>query len=140
MVRGIFALFAAGVLILPVVSGFSRTMSSVVSGFSRTSSITSIQSRAEMQRVPQFDNDRATSWKSIIPPHTQSTLHRHDRYRALIALTAGDLTTVAADGHAIVTHLEKGKAYWNDPMPAGVMHKDVNDTDQTIEVIVVEMK
>ena len=129
MVRTTFAVLVAGILILPVVSGFSRTFG-----------IASAQSRPEMQRVPQFENDRATSWKSIIPPHTQSTLHRHDRYRALIALTGGDLKTVTADGQVTVIRLEKGKAYWNEPMAPGAMHKDVNDTDQTIEVVVVEIK
>ena len=96
--------------------------------------------RPEMQRVPQFDNDRAASWKSIIPPHTESTFHRHDRYRSVIAIVGGDLKTVAPDGKATVTHYETGKSYWFAPMPAGEMHKDVNDTDRTIELIVVEMK
>ena len=98
------------------------------------------QKPAEVQRFRQFDNDRATSWKSVIPPHSQSTLHRHDHYRALVAISGGELKTVTADGQTTVTPLEKGKAYWFAPMPAGVMHKDVNDTDQTIEVVVVEVK
>jgi uncharacterized RmlC-like cupin family protein len=80
------------------------------------------------------------SWKSIIPPHTESTLHRHDRYRTVIAIVGGDLKTVAADGKATVTHYETGKAYWQEPMPPGAMHKDVNDTDRTIELVVVENK
>jgi uncharacterized RmlC-like cupin family protein len=96
--------------------------------------------RPQMQRVPQFDTDRAVSWKSVIPPHTESTLHRHDRYRSVIAIVGGDLKTATADGHATVTHYETGKSYWQEPMPAGVMHKDVNDTDRTIELIVVELK
>ena len=96
--------------------------------------------RAEMVRVPQFDNDRATSWKSVIPPHTESTLHRHDRYRTIIAIVGGDLTTVSADGRKTVTRYETGKAYWQEPMPPGAMHKDVNDTDKAIELVVVEMK
>jgi uncharacterized RmlC-like cupin family protein len=96
--------------------------------------------RAEMQRIPQFDNERATSWKSIIPPHTESTLHRHDRYRTVIGIVGGDLKTVTADGTATVTRYEAGKAYWQEPMPPGVMHKDVNDTDKTIELIVIENK
>jgi uncharacterized RmlC-like cupin family protein len=95
---------------------------------------------AQMQRIPQFENDRAQSWKSVIPPHTESTLHRHDRYRTVIAIVGGDLKTVTADGHATVTHYETGKAYWQEPMPAGAMHKDVNDTDRTIELVVVENK
>lgn len=93
-----------------------------------------------MQRLPQFDNDRASSWKSVIPPHTESTLHRHDRYRSVIAIVGGDLKTVTASGETVVTHYETGKAYWYAPMPSGEMHKDVNDTDKAIELVVVEIK
>jgi hypothetical protein len=96
--------------------------------------------RPEMVRVPQYDNDRATSWRSMIPPHTESTLHRHDRYRSVIAIVGGDLKTVTAAGEATVTRYETGKAYWQTPMPPGAMHKDVNDTDTTIELVVVELK
>ncbi len=98
------------------------------------------QTRAQMERVPQFDNDRATSWKSIIPPHTESTLHRHDRFRTIVAIVGGDLKTVTRDGKTTVTHYETGKAYWQEPMPPGVTHKDVNDTDRTIELIVIEIR
>lgn len=96
--------------------------------------------RPEMQRIPQFDNARAASWKSVIPPHTESTLHRHDRYRTVIGIVGGDLTTVSADGRKTVTRYDTGKAYWQAPMTAGEMHKDVNETDKAIELIVVEMK
>src|SRR6185503_767828 len=98
------------------------------------------QPQPAMQRVPQFENDRAVSWKSIIPPHTESTLHRHDRYRTVIAIVGGDLKTVTADGKTTVTFYETGKAYWQEPMPPGAMHKDVNDTSKTIELVVVENK
>ena len=110
---------------------------SVVSGFSRTVAQTP---KPEMTRVPQFDNDRAVSWRSIIPPHTESTLHRHDRYRTVIGVVGGDLTTIDPQGKKTVTHYETGKAYWQEPMPAGAMHKDVNETGKTIELIVVEQK
>jgi hypothetical protein len=123
--KGRIALFSAG-LALYGASGFSRTSTE--------------QARLEMQRVPQFDNTRATSWKSIIPPHTESTMHRHDRYRTVIAIVGGDLKTVAPDGKATITQYETGKAYWFEPMAPGEMHKDVNDTDKTIELVVVELK
>jgi hypothetical protein len=93
-----------------------------------------------MTRVPQFDNARATSWKSVIPPHTESTLHRHDRFRTVIGIVGGDLTTVDRNGRKTVTHYETGKSYWQEPMPPGAMHKDVNDTAKAIELIVVENK
>ena len=96
--------------------------------------------RPEMTRVAQFENDRAVSWRSVIPPHTESTLHRHDRYRTIVGIVGGDLTTVSADGNKTVTRYETGKAYWQAPMPPGEQHKDVNDTDRTIELLVVELK
>lgn len=95
---------------------------------------------AQMTRLPQFDNEHATSWKSVIPPHTESTLHRHDRYRTVVAIVGGDLKTVSASGEVTVTHYETGNAYWQTPMLPGAMHKDVNDTDKTIELVVVESK
>src|SRR5579864_451694 len=94
-----------------------------------------IERGAEMQRVAQFENDRAVSWKSVIPPHTESTLHRHDRYRTVIGVVGGDLTTIDPQGKKTVTHYETGKAYWQEPMPPGAMHKDVNETGKTIELI-----
>jgi hypothetical protein len=96
--------------------------------------------QAQMTRVPQFENDRAVSWKSVIPAHTESTLHRHDRYRTIVAIVGGDLTLVGADGKKTVVHYETGKAYWQAPMPAGEMHKDANETSKTIELVVIEMK
>ena len=95
---------------------------------------------AEMQRIPQFENDRVTVWRSVIPPHTQSTFHRHDRGRTVIGIVGGDLKTITPDGRVAVTRYETGKAIWFDPMPPGETHKDVNDSDRTIEVVTVEMR
>jgi quercetin dioxygenase-like cupin family protein len=95
---------------------------------------------AEMQRIPQFENDRVTVWRSVIPPHTQSTFHRHDRGRTVIGIVGGELKTITPDGRVTVTRYEAGKAIWFDPMPPGETHRDVNDTDKTIEVVTVEMK
>src|SRR5689334_6424864 len=69
----------------------AATSTYVASGFSRTGA--AAQAKPEMQRLPQFDNDRAVSWRSVIPPHTESTLHRHDRYRSIVAIVGGDLRT-----------------------------------------------
>jgi len=98
------------------------------------------QPAAGMQRIAQFDNARAASWTSVIPPHTESSFHRHDRRRVVVAVIGGDLKTVTPAGHATITHFEAGKAYWFEPMPPGETHKDVNDTDKTIEVVTIELK
>jgi len=102
--------------------------------------ITGRQPSTAMQRIPQFENARVASWKSIIPPGSQSTFHRHDYGRTVVGLTGGELKTVTADGRATAHRFETGKAYWLDPDPPGQMHKDVNDTDRLIELVVVEMR
>jgi hypothetical protein len=144
------AMFVATVCSVSVVSGVPPTLQPFAAELRRdgadarsatAGSRTLTQSaKPEMTRVPQFENDRAISWKSVIPPHTESTLHRHDRYRTVIGIVGGDLTTVDAAGKKTVTHYETGKSYWQEPMPPGAMHKDVNETGKTIELVVVEMK
>ena len=141
------AILVTGFLCVSVVSGLPPPLGATATALrldpaeAKAGRRTEVQQpKAEMTRMPQFDNTRATSWRSVIPPHTESTLHRHDRYRTVIAIVGGDLTTVDAGGHKTVTHYETGKAYWQTPMPAGAMHKDVNDTSTTIELVVVEMK
>jgi hypothetical protein len=127
-----------GLVCVLVVSGFPSTVLGI--GSRTVTRILAQAPKAEMTRVPQFENDRAVSWKSVIPPHTESTFHRHDRYRTVIGIVGGDLTTIDPQGKKTVTHYEAGKAYWQEPMPPGAMHKDVNETGQTIELIVVEQK
>jgi hypothetical protein len=95
---------------------------------------------AATARIPQFENDQVRVWKSVIVPNGPLTLHRHEHGRTIIALVGGDLKIVKASGQTSVAHWETGKAYWLPPDPPGEMHKDVNDTGKTIEVMVVEMK
>ena len=98
------------------------------------------QQAAGTQRIPQFENDSVKVWKSVIVPNGPLTLHRHDHGRTIVAVVGGDLKIVKESGQTTVAHWETGKAYWLPPDPPGELHKDVNDTDKTIEVMVVEMK
>ena len=92
-------------------------------------------------RVPQFENDNVSAWKSIIMPGAPLTQHRHEHGRALIALTDGQVKTVDQNGKTITTYTwEKGKAYWLDKDPPVQTHADVNTTSKPIEVIVVQLK
>lgn len=141
-------MFVAAALSVSVVSGFPPALRSNAAeprrdqaeGQSAKAGSRSVTQAPQMTRVPQFDNDRAISWKSVIPPHTESTPHRHDRYRTVIAIVGGDLTTTDPQGRKTVTHYETGRSYWQEPMPAGAMHKDVNETGHPIELVVVELK
>ena len=58
----------------------------------------------------------------------------------MIGIIGGDLTTMDPQGKKTVTHYETGKAYWQEPMPAGATHKDVNETGAAIELVVIELK
>lgn len=99
------------------------------------------QAQNRTRREPQFENEHVRAWKSIILPKQPLALHRHEKGRALIALKGGQLKVVDKDGKTLDTYnWETGKAYWLDADPPGQMHGDVNDTSETIEVIVVEMK
>jgi hypothetical protein len=142
------AMFVAAAFSVSVVSGFPPALRSNAAELRRDQADAqdakaggrTVAQAPEMTRVPQFENDRAVSWKSVIPPHTESTLHRHDRYRTVIGIVGGDLTTIDSNGKKTVTHYDTGKSYWQTPMPPGAMHKDVNETGKTIELVVVEMK
>jgi hypothetical protein len=99
------------------------------------------QAAQTTRREPQFENEHVRVWKSIIMPKQPLSLHRHDHGRTIVALKGGQLKVVDKDGHTLDTYnWESGKAYWLGPDPPGQMHGDRNDTDQTIEVIVVEMR
>jgi hypothetical protein len=91
-------------------------------------------------RIPQFENDQVKVWKSIIVPNGPLTLHRHEHGRTIVVLAGGDLKIVKESGQTTVAHWETGKAYWLAADPPGEMHKDINDTGKTIEVMVVETK
>ena len=91
-------------------------------------------------RIPQFENEQVKVWKSVVVPNGPLTLHRHEHGRTIVALVGGDLKIVKESGQTTVAHWETGKAYWLPPDPPGEMHKDINDTGKTIEVMVVEMK
>jgi hypothetical protein len=99
------------------------------------------QQRAVTRREPQFENEHVKVWKSIIEPRQPLTMHRHEHGRTAIALTDGQLNVIDAAGKVVGRYAwQKGKAYWLDADKPGELHGDRNDTDKTIEVIIVEMK
>ena len=99
------------------------------------------QTQTTTRREPQFENEHVRVWKSIIVPKQPLALHRHERGRAVVALKGGQLKVVDKDGKTLDTYnWETGKAYWLDADPPGQLHGDLNDTAETIEVIVVELQ
>jgi len=44
------------------------------------------------------------------------------------------------DGGSHKLRFETGQAYWLDADPAGRLHGDANDSDRSIELMVIELK
>lgn len=93
------------------------------------------------RREAQFENDQVRVWKTIIAPRQPLSFHRHDNNRVLIALTDGHVRVMDTSAKELTTYRwERGRAYWLEADPPGKTHADANDTNQPIEVIVVELK
>lgn len=92
------------------------------------------------RRVPQFENQRVTVWKSIILPKQPLTMHRHEHGRTIVSLKGGTLKIVEKSGETRSMVWETGRAYWLDSDPPGAQHADVNEGSEPIEVMVIEIK
>jgi beta-alanine degradation protein BauB len=97
-------------------------------------------SATQTQRFPQFDNDQARVWKSVVMPDAPLTMHRHEHPRVIIALRGGTMKIVEQGGKSEEHVWETGKAYWLPANAPGTMHADVNAGHDPIEVMVVELK
>jgi hypothetical protein len=92
-------------------------------------------------RVPMFENETVKVWKTIIVPNSPLTMHRHEHGRTIVVLKGGTLTIQQDTGEKKKVEWKTGLAYWLDADPPGnKMHADVNETSETIEVMVVENK
>jgi len=92
-------------------------------------------------RVPMFENDQVKVWKTIIVPNSPLSMHRHEFGRTIVVLKGGTLTIQQDTGERTKVEWETGKAYWLDADPPGdKKHEDVNESKETIEVMVIESK
>jgi hypothetical protein len=92
-------------------------------------------------RVPMFENDEVKVWKTVIVPKSPLSMHRHEHGRTIVVLKGGTLTILQDTGEKKMVEWETGKAYWLDADPPGdKKHADVNETSETIEVMVIENK
>lgn len=91
-------------------------------------------------RVFQFENEHVRVWKTVIMPHQPLKMHRHDCSRVVIGLKGGSLTKLEGTGETSELIFETGKAYWLNEDPPGTLHGDINESDEPIEVMVIEIK
>ena len=92
-------------------------------------------------RIPLFENNQVKVWKTIIMPNSPLAMHRHEHGRTIVVLKGGTLTIQQDTGEKKKLEWKTGQAYWLDADPSGnKLHADVNETTESIEVIVVENK
>ena len=92
-------------------------------------------------RIPMFENDQVKVWKTILIPNSPLTMHRHENGRTIVVLKGGTLTIKQDTGEKTKVEWKTGQAYWLDADPPGTkLHADVNETNDSIEVIVIENK
>ncbi len=95
---------------------------------------------AQTHRVSQLENERVKVWKTIIMPHQPLKMHRHDRPRVVVGLKGGTLKKIEATGEVSDLRFDTGVAYWLEEDPPGTLHGDINESDEPIEVMVIEIK
>jgi len=94
----------------------------------------------QTHRVLQFENEFVKVWKTIILPHQPLKMHRHDFPRVVVGLKGGTLTKIEETGEISDLVFETGNAYWLEEDPLGELHGDINESDEPIEVMVIELK
>jgi quercetin dioxygenase-like cupin family protein len=77
---------------------------------------------------------RVTQWR--LPPGSATGHHRHEYDYAVVPMTDGELTIIAADGTSRAP-IRAGQAYFRK---AGVEHDVKNETDREIVFVDVELK
>ncbi|MBY0530315.1 MAG: hypothetical protein K2P51_09065 [Rhabdochlamydiaceae bacterium] len=91
-------------------------------------------------RVLQFENEHVKVWKTVIMPDQPLNMHRHDCSRVVVGLKGGSLTKIEKSGEQSELIFETGKAYWLTEDPPGTLHADINESEEPIEVMVIELK
>jgi beta-alanine degradation protein BauB len=94
----------------------------------------------QTHRVFQFENEHVRVWKTTIMPHQPLKMHRHDCARVVVGLKGGTLTKIEETGETSELNFESGVAYWLTEDPPGTLHADINESDEPIEVMVIELK
>ncbi|MBS0651107.1 MAG: hypothetical protein JSR93_08095 [Verrucomicrobia bacterium] len=91
-------------------------------------------------RIPQFENELVKVWKTVVMPHQPLSMHRHDNDRVVVGIKGGVLKKTEQTGEISDLIFETGKAYWLTADPIGTFHADVNESEEPIEVMVIEFK
>lgn len=91
-------------------------------------------------RELQLENESVNVWKTTIMPHQPLKMHRHDVARVVVGLKGGTLTKIEQTGETSLLVFDTNRAYWLEADDPGTLHADINESDEPIEVMVIEIK
>lgn len=93
-----------------------------------------------LEYVKQFENDKVSVAYVKITPYEEIGLH-YDEYESLvIALKGGIITRLEADGSKTKVVFPTGKTIFRPSETADKLHKSVNASSDSIELIIVQLK
>src|SRR5262245_57174066 len=98
-----------------------------------------LMKKLKTYRELQFENDSVRVWKTIIAPGEPLEFHRHDVGRVVVGLKGGKLKRIETDGTLSDLKFESHKAYWLDADGLLDFHGDINESQEPIEIMVVEV-
>lgn len=88
----------------------------------------------------QIDNDQVRVAKVKVMPHEEIGLHRDPGQRVVVALKGGVITRLEADGQVTDVKFPTGVAVFRNPDPENELHKSVNNSNESVELIIIDIK
>ncbi|QVL56241.1 MAG: hypothetical protein KFB95_03315 [Simkaniaceae bacterium] len=88
----------------------------------------------------QFENDQICVSKVKVLPHEKIDEHRDDYSQMIIALKGGTITRIEQDGRLIDVDFPTGATVFRKADPEGELHRAVNNSSETVELIVIQFK
>lgn len=88
----------------------------------------------------QFENEQVCSAYLKIMPGEETEDHYDELPSVVIALNGGILTRLEADGSRTEVEFPTGKSVFVEAETPDKMHKTINATSKSIELIIVQLK
>lgn len=88
----------------------------------------------------QFENDQISVAKAKMEPHEEIGLHRDVYPQVVVSLKGGTITRLEADGTITEVHFPTGVAVIREADPEDVLHKSVNNSSESVELLMIQLK
>lgn len=87
-----------------------------------------------------FQNERISIVKVVVDAHEEIGEHCDETARVVIATKGGTITRLEHDGRTTDVCFPTGKAIFLEPDPENETHKSVNNSSESIELLIVLLK